>query len=99
MSDAVSRVVVLMCRVDNTGKPAEIFDAEIEIAAPYDYEPSAVWRVEQEHGGWVCYERQDLWLPRKDGVFSRIVVYVHDRSLQVKTTDLLDFISDTFNAL
>jgi hypothetical protein len=87
----MSEQVVLLFRRDTNGEP-DLFDAALEAGGE---KPNTLWRV--EGGGWVYYSRTDLWLPRKDGVFSRITVFVR-QDTDVELKELLNFIVDTFSA-
>lgn len=87
----MSDQIVLLFKREQNGEP-HLFDAALEAGGE---KPKTLWRVED--GGWVYYSRTDLWLPRKDGVFSQIAVFVR-QDTEVGITDLLDFIVNTFDA-
>lgn len=90
----MSEQVVLLCSVNDDGKMS-LLDAVVDLgSAPT--EPESLWRAEK--AGWVAYRRTDLWLPRQDGVFSRLAVYVNDHKGSVSQEALMDFILETFNA-
>lgn len=80
----MSDQVVLLCRARGDSEP-EIFSELIEVAS---VEPKRLWRAEKD-AGWVFYDRLDLWMPRKDGVFSLVPVFV---SGEIEDTDLIDLI-------
>lgn len=84
--------VVLLCRVIADRTP-ELFDAVIDTAMSAN-QPNALWRAEKS-GGWTEYKRVDLWMPRKDGVFSPISVFVNG---EIEPADLIDHIWATFDA-
>lgn len=90
----MSEQVVLLCSADAEGQ-LSLSDATVDMGSA-SVEPLVLWRVEK--AGWVDYKRTDVWLPRQDGVFSRLALYVNEAAEQVKTEDLLDFILETFNA-
>lgn len=88
--------VVLLFRRDSAGEP-DLFDAVIDLDSAGGQEPNALWRVEKD--GWVCYNRVSLWMPRKDGVFSLITVYVRsDLSDAIQPPELMDLIMNTFDS-
>lgn len=79
----MSDQVVLLCKAAKSGP--EIFSETVE---SLPIKPNRLWRAEKDRG-WVFYERRDLWMPRKDGVFSLVPVFVDG---DIEDTDLIDLI-------
>lgn len=79
----MSEQVVLLCKATESGP--EIFSETVDSSR---VEPKRLWRAERGLG-WVHYDRRDLWMPRKDGVFSLVPVFV---SGEIEDVDLIDLI-------
>ena len=85
----MSEVVVLFCRCSDA-ENAEIFDGVIEKQGRF---PAVIHR--SELSGWVAYHFRSLWLPRKDGVFAEIPVYIHG---DIEDIEIIGLIVDTLDA-
>lgn len=80
---------VFLCRIIPGDAPL-ITQEVIEVLGR---EPKSLWRLERD-AGWTEYTRADLWIPRKDGVFSALVVFV---SGDIQTSALIQEIFNTFD--
>jgi len=90
--------VILFCkgidREDGVPTNIELFDGEIDFHGEH---PTRIYRVERS--GWVAYERRSFWLPRKDGVYAEINVYVNTTDTSHLSDEMiLDALVDTFDS-
>jgi len=89
------QVVVVFCKiVGSEEQTVELFDGTVELSGEY---PNSIHRVEKT--GWQCYTRRAFCLPRKDGVFAEINVYIRESDIDKFTDEkILNAIFDTFDS-
>lgn len=93
----MSQAVVLFCKADRREsgeEDIEIFDGIVEWHIEF---PHAIHRAEKNSCGWTCYGRRTFFIPRKDGVFSEIVVFVSS-NYDVQDHQIIDMIVETLDS-
>ena len=92
----MSTQVVVFCKTSGSDDEptVELFDGEIEYNGEY---PETIHRVEKT--GWQCYVRRAFWLPRKDGVYAQINVFIRESDVEsFSDVLLLNALFDTFDS-
>lgn len=91
------QAVVLFCRAEkaeNEDTQIDIFDGVIEWEVEF---PKSIHRAEKSMNGWVEYTRRSFFIPRKDGIFSEIILFL-STNYDIQDHEIIDTIVETLDA-